>query len=365
MLQTEQFTERKTGQPTILHQGSVADNTEAFNPLADWWRGIMSGDSYPELDQLDLQIIKEMETDGRQSISQLARRLHVGRPVAARKLQRLFDDRIVRVVSLAAPPALGYQTQILTGIKVQPKKISEVANQLASFQSVSLVATLAGRNDILIWALFRDSAELSTFLVEQLSQIPGIVGTETMIALEMRKISFTYLAADDNFYQPAGDGYTSGELYPQLDEADMQIIAEMERDGRQSVLDLAVKLNMSRPTVHAKLQRLLQHRVIKVIALCRPRVMGFQTNALIGINVSPREIDEVADRLSSYPNVHMVAITAGGHDIIIMTLFHSSSELSEFVRHDLGGILNVTSAEVMMILDLKKLSLSLLAPHTA
>jgi hypothetical protein len=61
----------------------------------------------------------------------------------------------------------------------------------------------------------------------------------------------------------------------------------------------------------------------------------------------------------------MVAITAGGHDIIIMTLFHSSSELSEFVRHDLGGILNVTSAEVMMILDLKKLSLSLLAPHTA
>lgn len=321
----------------------------------------MSGNPYPELDELDLRIIKEMETDGRQSISQLARRLDVGRPVAARKLQRLLDERIIRVVALAAAPALGYQVHILTGIKVQPGRGNEVAGYLKALPSVHMVAILAGRNDVLIWALFRNSAELSAFLLEELGNVPGIVGTETWIGMEMRKVSFTYLTAYDDFYQKVNEGLMGRESYPQLDNIDLRIIAEAERDGRQSVSDLATKLGLSRPTVHAKLQRLLTERVLKVVALCRPRVMGFETMAIIGIKVRPAEIDAVANDLIVYPNVHMVAITAGSYDILIMTLFRDSVELSEFLRHDLGRRLNVTSAEIMIMLDVRKLSLSFLA----
>ena len=318
----------------------------------------MSQDFSPELDHLDLQIIKEMEVDGRQSISELARKLEVGRPVAARKLQRLLDEHIIRVVALSAPAALGYQTQVLTGINVQPGEVNDVAERLEALNSIHLVVTIAGRQDIFIWALFRDPSELSSFLSAELAKTPGMASTETLIVLDMKKISFAYLASDDDFYQKLSLETSGQASYPVLDQLDMDIIKELEADGRLAVSDISAKLGYSRPTIHAKLQRLLEHRCIKVVALARPRSMGFQTMALVGINVRPIEIDIISKRLATYPNVHMVATTAGRFDIMIMTLFHNSTELSEFLRAELGGILNVTSAETMVMMDVKKLSLS-------
>ena len=121
-----------------------------------------------------------------------------------------------------------------------------------------------------------------------------------------------------------------------LDDVDLKIIKEIGTDGRQPISNLAQKLGVSRATVGKKLQRLLDERILTVAGFVLPGTLGYQTNAIIGINVIPSEIDNVADKLVSNENVHMMFISAGRHDIIVWALFQRSEDLSNFLRHELG-----------------------------
>ena len=150
---------------------------------------------------------------------------------------------------------------------------------------------------------------------------------------------------------------------PVLDKLDMAIIKEMGIDGRQSVSNLAKKLGTSRATVGKKLQRLLDENILKVAGIVLPGTLGYQTNAVIGINVIPSEIDNVADKLVSNENVHMMFISAGRHDIIIWALFQKSEGLSDFLRQELGQISGITNTETMINLGIKKLSMSYMTPN--
>ncbi len=147
---------------------------------------------------------------------------------------------------------------------------------------------------------------------------------------------------------------------PNLDELDLKIIKEMGIDGRQSVSEIAQKLGTSRATVGKKLQRLLDEHILRVAGIVLPGTLGYQTNAIIGINIIPSEIDNVADTLVSNENVHMMFISAGRHDIIIWALFQKPEDLSNFLRHELGKIPGITHSETMINLGIKKLSMSYL-----
>ena len=148
-----------------------------------------------------------------------------------------------------------------------------------------------------------------------------------------------------------------------LDDVDLKIIKEIGTDGRQPISNLAQKLGVSRATVGKKLQRLLDERILTVAGFVLPGTLGYQTNAIIGINVIPSEIDNVADKLVSNENVHMMFISAGRHDIIVWALFQRSEDLSNFLRHELGKIPGITQTETMINLAIKKLSLSYLSPR--
>ncbi len=148
-----------------------------------------------------------------------------------------------------------------------------------------------------------------------------------------------------------------------LDDVDLRIIKEIGTDGRQPISNLAQKLGVSRATVGKKLQRLLDEHILTVAGFVLPGTLGYQTNAIIGINVIPSEIDNVADKLVSNENVHMMFISAGRHDIIVWALFQRSEDLSNFLRHELGKIPGITQTETMINLAIKKLSLSYLSPR--
>jgi len=153
----------------------------------------MDENNHPRLDQLDLMIIKEMGIDGRQSVSNLAKKLGTSRATVGKKLQRLLDDNILRVAGIVLPGTLGYQTNAIIGINVIPSEIDVVAEKLVNCDNVHLMFISAGRHDIIIWALFHKAEELSYFLRQELGKIPGITHTETMINLGIRKLSLSYL----------------------------------------------------------------------------------------------------------------------------------------------------------------------------
>jgi len=149
------------------------------------------------LDALDLILIHELESNGRQTNTELAQKIGTSKATARRKLKKLLEEHIIKVVAVANPPALGYKTVATMGINVRPGDVDSVAERLASYDNVHFVIISTGRYDIIAWMMFKEPEDLSDFLRTELGNIPGLVSVETMINLKIIKASFTYLAGEN------------------------------------------------------------------------------------------------------------------------------------------------------------------------
>jgi Lrp/AsnC family transcriptional regulator for asnA, asnC and gidA len=147
----------------------------------------------------------------------------------------------------------------------------------------------------------------------------------------------------------------------QLDEIDLRLIAELERDGRQSVSELAGRLRLSWSTVADRLERLEQEKVIRFLTLIDPLAIGHTKQVLLAINAPPSQIDTVARRLADVPEVYHVSIHTGRYDIFASVSLPEAVDLWDFVSSSLAPIKDITRAETMVCLKVAKFSLSLLA----
>jgi Lrp/AsnC family transcriptional regulator, regulator for asnA, asnC and gidA len=316
-----------------------------------------------DLDDLDLSILREMEADGRQSISALAKKLVISRAYAGKRLQGLLDRGVTRIVTFTDPRVLGLRTMAIVGIQVSLADLHAVADRLRALPSVHMVMITAGPHNIVIEAMFTDPKELSGLLTRDLGSIPGIKSTETTTVLEWRKMSFSYLASSGlvagDPRQPeisASERSVAPISDTSVDELDLMLLQELEADGRQPVSDLAKKLGTSRAYMSSRLQRILDHRIARVVAHTNPLALGYGIFAMIGIKVLPSDTNAIADKLRYLPNVNGVVIVAGRHDIIIWTMFPTPIDLSAFLEKELGGIPGIISAECTILLELRKMS---------
>ena len=333
-----------------------------------------------DLDSLDLRIIWEMGLDGRQSASDLARKLGISHTYASKRFQRLLDRKITRIAAFTHPLALGYRTMAVTGVQVSPGELNTVADSLCALPDVNMLIIAAGWRGIIIWTMFANPADLSRFLERELGNIPGIKSTETMMVIEWRvALSYlfsnqwrnmlfsyppsSYLAPWDNRQEQKSTLAQQGDQDSNLsiDQLDLMILKEMEQDGRQPVLNLAKRLGISRANASARLQRLLDKQITRIVAFTSPLDLGYQTNALIGMTVSLKELDAVMDKAGTLPNVYGVAKVVGRYDMFIGANFLGPTDLSRFLVRELGTIPGLLSTEITIGLELRKMSFDYLA----
>jgi Lrp/AsnC family transcriptional regulator for asnA, asnC and gidA len=316
-----------------------------------------------DLDDLDLKILREMEADGRQSISGLAKTLGISRAYAGKRLQGLLDRGVTRIVTFTDARVLGLRTMAVVGLQVSLSNLHAAADRLRALPSVHLVMITAGPHNIVIEAMFADPGELSGLLTRDLGGIPGIKSAETTTVLEWRKMSFSYLASsglmEGDSSAPAApdpDPATARTGDFTVDDLDLALLNELEADGRQPVSDLARKLGTSRAYMSSRLQRLLDQRIARVVAHTSPLALGYHIFAMVGVKALPSDTNAIADKLCHLANVNGVVLVAGRHDIIIWTMFPTPIHLSAFLEKELGGIPGIISAECTILLELRKMS---------
>ena len=142
------------------------------------------------MDELDRHIIQILQVNGRASNARIARDVGVSEGTVRRRLKTLVTDGIIKVVALPNPEVLGYDTEALVGIQVDPDKIDEVAQLLVVLKESSWVAVTTGSFDIFCWVTLPTSEELGNFLKAVVGTIPGVRRTETFVSLSVRKRNY-------------------------------------------------------------------------------------------------------------------------------------------------------------------------------
>jgi Lrp/AsnC family transcriptional regulator for asnA, asnC and gidA len=307
----------------------------------------MTAHSTAKLDDLDIMLIRELEIDARQTVVDLAGKLRISRPTVKAKIQKLLWNRIVKIVPVVDPLALGYKTRVNLGFNTLPSEVDAVADALSSYRDIHHVAIFTGRYDVMAWAVLETPEDLPDFVMKDLTGIPGISQVETMVNLKIVKISYSYVS--DQQYD-----LRNQPPQPALDDLDLKLIGALRKNALQTQKDLAPKLDTSPSTIRRRLQRLLDERIIRVVAIADSAALGYNTRATIGISAQPHKIDAVARELASIKNVHHVVINTGHFDLIVSTDFRGPEELSNFVREALGNIPGLISHETMVCLKTTK-----------
>lgn len=67
-------------------------------------------------------------------------------------------------------------------LKVEKDRINSVAEEIASFDGVSEVYSVAGQYDLVVNIRASDDEQIATLVTEKLLQVEGILSSETLIA---------------------------------------------------------------------------------------------------------------------------------------------------------------------------------------
>lgn len=139
-------------------------------------------------DGLDLAILNELQQNGRVSVADLARKIHLSQPAVHNRMKRLEREGIIQeYVALVDRESAGYDLMCFIRVTLQPHSrevFCEVQHTLNAIPAVLECYRTAGTHDLLMKVVMRDHKELHRFINETLMTIPGIDRIDTDVVLD-------------------------------------------------------------------------------------------------------------------------------------------------------------------------------------
>lgn len=144
------------------------------------------------LDSTDVQLINLLSRDASQSNVALARQLDVSDVTVGKRVQKLSDEGIIRIVAVIDPNSVGYPIQIISGIEVEPGRAVEVGEALANLDQTAYVGVTLGEFDLIVVSHLRSNEEQFHFLTNVVPSISGVRRIQTSQVLKVGKLTFRY-----------------------------------------------------------------------------------------------------------------------------------------------------------------------------
>lgn len=137
-----------------------------------------------------------------------------------------------------------------------------------------------------------------------------------------------------------------------IDALDMKILKLLEEDGRASFTEIAEKLKLNESTVRKRILRLKEKQVIKKFSIeIDPSKIGLNTVAIIGIDVEPAKLLEVAQKICEIPETRYVATSTGDHMILTEIWAKDGRALTNLISNKIGNIEGIKKICPAIILE--------------
>jgi Lrp/AsnC family transcriptional regulator for asnA, asnC and gidA len=137
-----------------------------------------------------------------------------------------------------------------------------------------------------------------------------------------------------------------------LDEVDSNIIAALQKNGRESFRRIAASLGISEATVRARYGRLCEDNILQVTGVTNPLGLGFEAMAMVGIRTAGPP-GRVADEISRWDEAGYVVVTAGQFDVLVELVCESPRHLLALTNR-IRAVEGVVSTESFLYLELWK-----------
>jgi Lrp/AsnC family transcriptional regulator, regulator for asnA, asnC and gidA len=134
-------------------------------------------------DPPDRAIIEVLRRDGRRPYGAIAEQVGLSEAAVRRRVQRLRETGVIRIVAVVDPARLGLRRQAMVGVRTEGD-VRPVASRLGALGGVERVVLCAGSFDVLVEVRCEDDAHLLDLVCDSIRSIPGVRSTETFVYLE-------------------------------------------------------------------------------------------------------------------------------------------------------------------------------------
>lgn len=139
-----------------------------------------------------------------------------------------------------------------------------------------------------------------------------------------------------------------------VDDLDLKIVKEFQKDGRASFRDIAERIGVSEGTVYNRYNKLAKAKIIRgFVPDIDYSLLGYDITVLIGLITEGGKLPDIERRITQSPNVNAVYDITGDYDAIIVAQFKNREDLNEFVKN-LLSMEGVKRTNTMLVLNTMK-----------
>ncbi len=140
-----------------------------------------------KIDDIDLNIIRELKRDARKSYREIAENLDVAEGTVYNRVNKLHEMGVIKgFISDIDYTKLGYDLTAIIGLTVKGGQLPKIERRIAKKANVSAVYDVTGDYDAIIVAKFKDRETLNKFVKEVLA-MEEVKRTYTMLVLNVMK----------------------------------------------------------------------------------------------------------------------------------------------------------------------------------
>jgi DNA-binding Lrp family transcriptional regulator len=127
------------------------------------------------------------------------------------------------------------------------------------------------------------------------------------------------------------------ELDSHPETLDIEILRALQEDARSSYRDIARKLKISVGTVHSRVTRMQEAKIIRGFSIdINYSKLAFGITALILLQAKGKHLRDVESKLARFTNVCVVYDITGDFDIALVGKFESTLLMDRFIKEVLA-----------------------------
>ncbi|HLC79785.1 MAG TPA: winged helix-turn-helix transcriptional regulator [archaeon] len=287
-----------------------------------------------DLDLQDRKILFELDKNSRITFKELGKKLHISKETASFRVKRLANEGYIKnFITTINVSKLNrfYYKMFYKFHKTTPAIDLEIITFVQNYRAVAYFAGLEGRYDITFLLLSKNFSDLYKFLVPFRERFGEYILEQEILTLtSTHRFNFRFFFERET--ELVHTKYPEELKEPDIDQIDYQILANLAKNSRIPLIELAKITKTETNVVKYRIKKLLKEGIIGTNVLDvnfeKFKIQQIQVDfTLKDHSVTSKLIDFVAQN----PKSTFATITLGKYDLAVEFVVQGTKELRKIL----------------------------------